>query len=31
LRAGKTGTVFVENGRFHGARIADVIAERLAR
>jgi thioredoxin reductase (NADPH) len=25
----KTGTVFIENGRFHGARIADVIASRL--
>jgi thioredoxin reductase (NADPH) len=25
----RTGTVFIENGRFHGARIAEVIAERL--
>ena len=25
----KTGTVFIENGRFHGSRIADVIAARL--
>ena len=25
----KTGTVFIENGRFHGARIAEVIAARL--
>ncbi len=25
----KTGSVFIENGRFHGARIADVIAARL--
>jgi thioredoxin reductase (NADPH) len=26
----KTGTVFIENGRFHGERIARVIASRLA-
>lgn len=26
----KTGTVFIENGRFHGERIASVIAERIA-
>lgn len=26
-----TGTIFIENGRFHGARIVDVIAERCAR
>ena len=26
-----TGTVFIENGRFHGAKIVDVIAERLVR
>lgn len=26
----RTGTVFIENGRFHGERIARVIAERLA-
>jgi len=25
----RTGSVFIENGRFHGARIAEVIAERL--
>ena len=25
----KTGTVFIENGRFHGERIAKVLAERL--
>jgi thioredoxin reductase (NADPH) len=29
LAGRKTGTVFIENGRFHGARIAEVIAERL--
>lgn len=28
LAGRKTGTVFIENGRFHGARIADVIAAR---
>jgi thioredoxin reductase (NADPH) len=27
----RTGTVFIENGRFHGARIAEVIAERQRR
>jgi thioredoxin reductase (NADPH) len=27
----RTGTVFIENGRFHGATIAEVIAARLAR
>jgi thioredoxin reductase (NADPH) len=26
-----TGTVFIENGRFHGAKIVDLIAERLVR
>src|SRR5438876_325974 len=26
-----TGTVFIENGRFHGAKIIDVIAARCAR
>ena len=25
----RTGTVFIENGRFHGERIAQVLAERL--
>src|SRR5262249_53569017 len=25
-----TGTVFIENGRFHGQRIVEVIAERLS-
>ncbi|HEX4345995.1 MAG TPA: YpdA family putative bacillithiol disulfide reductase [Vicinamibacterales bacterium] len=25
-----TGTIFIENGRFHGAKIVDVIANRLA-
>jgi bacillithiol disulfide reductase len=31
-QAGKrTGTVFIENGRFHGERIAKVLAERLRR
>jgi thioredoxin reductase (NADPH) len=25
-----TGTIFIENGRFHGAKIVDVIASRLA-
>jgi bacillithiol disulfide reductase len=30
--AGKdTGTVFIENGRFHGEKIADVIARRVSR
>jgi thioredoxin reductase (NADPH) len=29
LAGKKTGTVFIENGRFHGARIAEVLAERL--
>jgi thioredoxin reductase (NADPH) len=30
--AGKdTGTVFIENGRFHGQKIIDVIASRIAR
>ena len=23
-----TGTIFIENGRFHGERVADVIAKR---
>jgi thioredoxin reductase (NADPH) len=26
----RTGTVFIENGRFHGERIARVIAERFS-
>jgi thioredoxin reductase (NADPH) len=30
LAGKKTGTVFIENGRFHGARIAEVLAERVA-
>ncbi len=30
LAGKKTGTVFIENGRFHGERIAAVIAERLS-
>ena len=30
LAGNKTGTVFIENGRFHGERIARVIAERLS-
>jgi thioredoxin reductase (NADPH) len=30
LAGKKTGTVFIENGRFHGERIAKVIASRLA-
>jgi len=30
LAGRKTGTFFIENGRFHGERIARVIAERLA-
>jgi len=29
LAGKRTGTVFIENGRFHGERIAEVIAERL--
>ena len=29
LAGKKTGTVFIENGRFHGERIAKVLAERL--
>ncbi len=29
LAGKKTGTVFIENGRFHGGRIAEVLAERL--
>ena len=29
LAGKKTGTVFIENGRFHGERIARVLAERL--
>jgi thioredoxin reductase (NADPH) len=27
----RTGTIFIENGRFHGERIAQVIAGRIAR
>jgi thioredoxin reductase (NADPH) len=30
LAGKRTGTVFIENGRFHGARIAEVIADRLS-
>ena len=30
LAGHKTGSVFIENGRFHGERIARVVAERLA-
>jgi bacillithiol disulfide reductase len=30
LAGKKTGTVFIENGRFHGERIARVIAERFS-
>ncbi len=30
LAGKKTGTVFIENGRFHGERIARVLAARLA-
>ena len=30
LAGNKTGSVFIENGRFHGERIARVVAERLA-
>jgi len=30
LAGRRTGTVFIENGRFHGERIAKVLAERLA-
>ena len=30
LAGKRTGTVFIENGRFHGERIAKVIAERLS-
>ena len=30
LAGKRTGTVFIENGRFHGERIARVIAERLS-
>jgi hypothetical protein len=26
-----TGSIFIENGRFHGQKIVDVIAERLRR
>jgi bacillithiol disulfide reductase len=29
LAGKKTGTVFIENGRFHGERIAEVVASRL--
>lgn len=29
LAGKRTGTVFIENGRFHGERIANVLAERL--
>ena len=25
----KTGNIFIENGRFHGAKIVDVLASRL--
>jgi thioredoxin reductase (NADPH) len=30
LAGKRTGTVFIENGRFHGERIARVIADRLS-
>jgi thioredoxin reductase (NADPH) len=30
LAGKKTGTVFIENGRFHGARVAEVIAQRVS-
>jgi thioredoxin reductase (NADPH) len=30
LAGKRTGTVFIENGRFHGERIAKVLAERFA-
>ena len=30
LAGKRTGTVFIENGRFHGERIAKVLAERMA-
>jgi thioredoxin reductase (NADPH) len=30
LAGKKTGTVFIENGRFHGARVAEVIARRVS-
>jgi thioredoxin reductase (NADPH) len=26
-----TGNIFIENGRFHGVRIIDVLAQRLPR
>jgi thioredoxin reductase (NADPH) len=31
LAGTRTGTVFIENGRFHGERIAQVLAERFRR
>jgi thioredoxin reductase (NADPH) len=31
LAGRRTGTVFIENGRFHGERIASVLAERLGQ
>jgi thioredoxin reductase (NADPH) len=31
LAGKKTGTVFIENGRFHGERIINVVVERLTR
>jgi thioredoxin reductase (NADPH) len=31
LAGNRTGTVFIENGRFHGERIARVLAERLTK
>jgi thioredoxin reductase (NADPH) len=27
----KTGNIFIENGRFHGGKIIEVLAERLRR
>jgi thioredoxin reductase (NADPH) len=30
LAGKRTGTVFIENGRFHGARVAEVISQRLS-
>jgi thioredoxin reductase (NADPH) len=29
LAGRRTGTIFIENGRFHGERIAQVLASRL--
>jgi hypothetical protein len=27
----KTGNIFIENGRFHGSKIIEVLADRLRR